>query len=128
MPNTILIIAAFCVMQVIAQLFFKYGSTAPERWLAGFIVANLFGASSTWLLMMVYKQMANANIALGIAAGLSFLAAQVALAVIFHTNLTWVQVVGILAICIGMTCVSLGGRPATAQQTKGATHEVVSTR
>lgn len=57
-------IVVFLTMQVIAQLFFKWGSAVDERWWRGFLGGNLFGFSSIWLLMQVYRSM-NPNIALG---------------------------------------------------------------
>ena len=58
----------FWLMQVTAQIFFKWGSSSANRWIWGFLIGNLFGFSSIWLLMLVYKAM-NPNVALGIATG-----------------------------------------------------------
>jgi len=84
--SIILAIGVFCAMQVIAQLFFKWGSTSDSRWLWGFLAGNAFGFSSIWLLMLIYRSM-NVNIALGICSGASFLLAQLALAIISLINL-----------------------------------------
>ena len=104
---TILYIAVFWGMQVIAQLFFKWGSGSESRWLWGFLGGNLFGFSSIWLLMIVYKAM-NPNIALGVCTGGSFLLAQLALSFAFKSNISLLQWSGIVAIVAGMVVLAAG--------------------
>jgi multidrug transporter EmrE-like cation transporter len=96
-------------MQVGAALLFKYGGTAPARWMPCFITGNVIGVTSTWFWMLLLKQM-NANVALGLATGGVFLASQVALALVFRSHLTPVQFVGIAAILGGMLCLCFGGK------------------
>ena len=76
-------LAIFWAMQAGAQIFFKWGSMCESRWLWGFLGGNLFGFSSIWLLMLVYKTI-DANIALGISTGGAFLLSQSALALAFR--------------------------------------------
>ena len=97
----------FWAMQVVAQVLFKWGSTSESRWLWGFFLGNLFGFSSIWLLMLVYKTI-NPNIALGIAAGGAFLLAQIALALAFKSKVTLMQWAGIVAIVAGMMALTVG--------------------
>ncbi len=94
-------------MQVIAQVLFKWGSSADSRWFVGFLVGNLFGFSSIWLLMLIYKEM-NPNIALGIAAGGAFLLSQIVLWLIFKSNVALTQWIGIIAIALGMVALAVG--------------------
>jgi len=94
-------LAVFWAMQVIAQLFFKWGSAPQSRWLWGFFAGNLFGFSSIWLLMLMYKAI-NPNIALGIGTAGAFLLSQLMLALVFKSKLTTAQWVGIIAITVGM--------------------------
>jgi multidrug transporter EmrE-like cation transporter len=105
--STIAAIGVFCAMQVIAQLLFKWGSASNGRWLWGFLGGNLFGFSSIWLLMLVYKSM-NPNIALAICGGGSFLLAQLALAVIFKSDISLTQWGGVMAIFVGMLLLAAG--------------------
>jgi hypothetical protein len=49
--------------QIIARLFFKYGSAVSSRWLSCFALGNLFGASRIWFLMKLYARM-NPNLAM----------------------------------------------------------------
>jgi small multidrug resistance pump len=105
--SNILIIGMFCAMQVVAQLFFKWGSTSDARWLRGFLGGNVLGFSSIWLLMLVYKSI-NPNIALGICGGGSFLLAQLALALVFKSEVSFVQWGGVLAIVAGIILLAAG--------------------
>ena len=104
----------FWSMQVAAQVLFKWGSTSDSRWLWGFLGGNLFGFSSIWLLMLVYKAI-NPNIALGIATGGAFLLSQIALVLAFRSTVMPVQWVGILTITIGMVLLAGGGSGDTGQ-------------
>ncbi len=94
-------------MQVAAALIFKFGSSAPGRWIPGFITGNVIGASSIWFLMLLYKRM-NANVVLGFASGVSFMLTQIALAVVFRTNISSVQAAGVVSIITGIFFLSLG--------------------
>ena len=103
-------ILIFWAMQTAAQIFFKAGTFKehPERWLPCFIAGNVFGASSIWILMILYKAM-NVNIALAVGAGGAFLVVQIILAWVFRSQLTMVQWAGIVVIAAGMVMASLGG-------------------
>ena len=103
------LLVLFVIMQVAAQLCFKYGSLKPQHHLLGFIVGNVFGASSIWLLILLYQRL-NANLALALAIGLAFVCTQLALAWVFHSQLVVGQWLGILLITAGILCVCLMGR------------------
>ena len=98
---------AFWLMQAAAQLLFKLGSTAPERWLFGFIAGNVFGASSIWFLMLLYRHM-SPNVALGLGTGGGFLCAQLALAFIFRSSLSPLQYGAMVLVSAGMAMFALG--------------------
>ncbi|MBM4034972.1 MAG: hypothetical protein FJ291_24780 [Planctomycetes bacterium] len=99
----------FWAMQAVAQLFFAYGSRTPGKGALGFILGNVFGASSIVFLMMLYKAM-NPNLALGLGTGGAFLCAQGSIAILFRVPLTPLQYVAMLAIAAGMAAFSIGGR------------------
>ncbi len=105
--GTVVSISVFLAMQVIAQLFFKWGSALDSRWWQGFLGGNLFGFSSIWLLMQVYRSM-NPNIALGICGGGAFLLAQLALAIVFRSGVSMTQWGGVAAIFAGMILLAVG--------------------
>jgi len=100
-------IGVFIGMQVVAQLLFKWGSLPDGRWWWGFFGGNLFGFTSIWLLMMVYKAM-NPNIAMGICVGGSFLLTQLALALVFRSDISATQWAGIATIFGGMLMLAMG--------------------
>ena len=106
-PKIIALVALFWAMQVVAQLFFKWGSDTPGRAVFGFITGQAFGVTSIILLMLLYRTM-NANLALGICFGGAFLAAQIALTVVYRTGIATTQYVGIVAIAAGMLLLSAG--------------------
>ena len=103
-----LVLAVFWAMQVVAQVFFKLGSTAPSRWLVCFVLGNVFGASSIWFQMMLYKRL-NPNLALALAGGGAFVCAQLGLALIYHSRPTLVQWLGLSVVAVGMVLATVGG-------------------
>lgn len=102
-------LVTFWAMQAVAMLLFKFGTTSEARWLPGFIGGNLFGASSIWFMMLLQKTM-NPNVAMGLSLGGGFLAGQIAVAVVFRSQLSFVQYGGLLAITFGMAALTMGGR------------------
>ena len=117
-------LVVFWLTQVAAQIIFKWGSVSDVRWLWGFLGGNLFGFSSIWLLMLIYKAM-NPNIALGVASGGAFLLSQVALVFAFKSKVTPIQWAGIAAIVAGMIALAAAGvarePEPKAQQTAAST-------
>ena len=95
-------ILLFWVLYVIAQLCFKFGSTDVSRWWPSFAVGSVFGITATLVLMKTYIGM-NANIVLALCVGGGFLLAQMIMFLAFRSQLSLVQVVGVLAIALGMT-------------------------
>jgi len=98
----------FWAMQVFITLAFKWGSTSKKRWLPGFIVGNVVGISSTWILMLLFERM-NANIGYGLGFGGAFLLAQLAIAFVFRSRLSATQYAGLIAITVGMYFLATGG-------------------
>jgi multidrug transporter EmrE-like cation transporter len=101
----------FLAMQIAANLIFKYGSMAPSRFVACFVVGNVIGASSIFFLMRLYERM-NANVAMAIGGGATFLIVQFALATVFSSRLSTGQWFGIAAVGIGMAATALSAAPA----------------
>jgi len=101
----------FLAMQVAANLIFKYGSMAPSRFTACFVAGNLIGASSVYFLMRIYGRM-NANVAMAIGGGATFLIVQFALATVFNSRLSTGQWCGVAAVGLGMAATALWSAPA----------------
>jgi len=105
---TVAYLLAFWVMQVMAQVFFKLGAEYPDKKLLYLVLGNVFGAPSTYFLVLLYKVMESPNLALGIAGGGGFIACQLGLAVLFHSRVTPLQGVGVVALALGMLLMALG--------------------
>lgn len=105
--RTYVYLLVFWAMQVVAQILFKWGSVSETRWLTGFIAGNVFGFSSIWLLMLVYKVM-NPNVALALGTAGAFLFGQIGLSLVFKTQVSLWQVAGMLAIIAGIVMLSIG--------------------
>jgi multidrug transporter EmrE-like cation transporter len=101
----------FWALQIVANIFFKWGSDGTLKWISGFALGHTFGITSMAVLMVIYKTM-NPNIAFGVGMGGAFLLSQVALAFVFKTDLSVVQYIGIGTVVVGMTLLAVG-QPAT---------------
>lgn len=111
----IVLLAVFWIMQVLANVAFKYGSIGGEsrsrRWMVGFIGGNIVGASSIYFLMLIFACMpANPNLAIVLAGVGGALGSQVTLAWLFRSRLSWVQWAGIVLATAGTAMATLGGR------------------
>ncbi|MCE9613613.1 MAG: hypothetical protein K8T26_05010 [Lentisphaerae bacterium] len=107
-------LAFFWMLQVLSYVTFKWGSLRgtvhARRWYTGFLGGNLFGGSSIYFLMLVFAQMPdNPNVALVLACVGSTLGSQLALAVLFHSRLSWIQWFGILLATAGTALATWGG-------------------
>jgi len=102
------LLIVFWVMQIVAQVLFKWGSLSDSRWVWGFWGGNALGLSSIWLLMLVYRVI-NPNVALGVAAGGAFLLSRIAIAVAFRSKVAPVQWLGIATMVAGMLLLATGG-------------------
>ena len=100
-------LGSFWVMQVLAAVLFKFGTTAPNRYWLGFVAGNLFGASSIFVLMKLYA-MWQVNVAGALSGGGAFLLAQLAMIPLFGERLEWRQYVGVVVVSGGMALVSYG--------------------
>lgn len=100
-------LVSFWLMQAAAQILFKYGSTVPSKHTFGFIAGNVFGASSIWFLMNLYKSM-NPNVALGLGTGGGFLCAQLAILLIFKSSVSPTQYGAMALVSVGMAMFATG--------------------
>ena len=110
----ILQLVIFWVMQVAANVAFKWGSAGPTgrspRWLAGFIAGNVVGASSIYFLMHVYALIpGNSNLAAVLAGSGGFIGSQLVLSRLFRSRLSAIQWTGIAMVAAGTIMATLGG-------------------
>jgi len=108
MTRVVALLLLFWAMQVAAQLLFKWGSVTDARWWVGFVGGNLFGFSSIWLLMLVYKAI-NPHLALALATGGAFLFSQVGLGMAFGQPLTMRLLGGCVLIVAGIAIIAGDG-------------------
>ena len=94
-------ILLFWVLNVITHVCLKFGSTGATRWWPFFVIGNAFGLTATLVLMKTYTGI-NANLALALCVGGGFLLSQTTIFVAFRSVLSASQIVGILAITLGM--------------------------
>jgi multidrug transporter EmrE-like cation transporter len=94
-------ILLFWSLNIITHVCLKFGSTGTTRWWPFFVIGNAFGITATLVLMKTYTGM-NANVALGLCVGGGFLLAQTTILVVFRSVLSPGQIVGIMAIALGM--------------------------
>ena len=68
--------AMFLLFQVIANLFFKWGSMSPQHYWWGFVFGNAVGITSIIFMLGMYRAMP-AAVTIAVAAGGTFLLNQV---------------------------------------------------
>lgn len=97
------LLLGFFACQVLANLFFRYGSGTPGRWWTGFILGNLIGVSSILFFMGIQRLMPDRMaLVLAICGGGSFVAVQIALSLVFRQPIAMGQYAGIAVIVLGM--------------------------
>ena len=97
----------FFILQVAANLFFKWGSTLESRYWWGFAIGNILGASSIMFLINIYKSIESPNVAMAISSGATFILVQVFMSLVFKSPLNFWQYAGIALIVSGVVLMSL---------------------
>jgi len=99
--NGAALLSLFCLMQGAITLLMKYGGSVPGRWWACFAAANVLTMASIGVMMAIYRQM-NANSAMGIAVGFSFVVGQAALSLVFKQPVSACQLAGLVCVFAGV--------------------------
>lgn len=107
MTKIIFFLGLFWLIQATVTIGFKLSSLHENRFWLFFCAAHAIGVPSLWFLVQLYKQMSE-PLAFGLAMGGAFLAAQLALFVVFRPTTSVTQWVGVVAICIGMLLLAVG--------------------
>lgn len=89
-------IITFLLFQVIAAIIFKWGTLAPERYWWGFVLGNIFGITSTLMMINTYKTLSPAA-ALAVCYGGAFIINQIGLLLVYKQA---VSLVGWCAISL----------------------------
>ena len=108
---TLAFILIFWVMQIAANVAFKYGGKGSRAlWIICFILGNTVGIVSIYFVMRIYEAFKdNPNLAAVLAGSVSFIGAQLVLAALFHSRLTWRQWAGITLVAVGAAATTFGG-------------------
>lgn len=102
--------AVFLLMQVVANLLFKWGGSAPSHYWWGFVLGNLVGASSILFMIAMYRDMP-APIVIAVGTGGTFLLNQIVMFLIYREHVTPLAWIGISLIFIGILMTALLNKP-----------------
>src|SRR5574344_648486 len=94
-------IVVFLILQVVASIFFKWGSLSPDKYWWGFAFGNLSGVISIIMLINVYKLLSPAA-TLAICTGGAFLLNQIGLLLIYKQPISLSGWAGIALIFGGI--------------------------
>ncbi len=97
-----LFIALYCIIGTIGAIFFQRGGVYPEYFWLFFVVGNIFGWTSTWMLMLVYARTSSVSIANMICVAMSTIVGQTAMWLLFRSPFNWQMLVGIAVMISGM--------------------------
>ena len=113
-------IVMFLLFQVVANLLFKWGGTAPQRYWWGFIWGNTAGATSILFLIGMFRVLPAATV-VAIGSGGSFLLIQIAMYLVYREPVRPAAMLGLALIFAGIMMVALLNHPpAHAEASDGA--------
>ncbi|WP_286856408.1 hypothetical protein [Sphingobacterium sp. UBA7625] len=101
--------AAFWACQIVSSILFKLGGIHPKYKWAALIVGNIILLSASWFLIQLFKNVSQ-PIVIALCSGGTFLTVQLAMAFYFKSPLSWLQVVGMFVIIVGMVMITFGGK------------------
>ena len=104
-------IVMFLLFQVVANVFFKWGSTAPQNYWKGFAFGNAVGITSIIFLLGIYRSMPAAA-AIAIGTGGTFLLNQLTMHFLYREPLSPAATVGLVLIFVGIIMTALLNAPS----------------
>ena len=112
-------IGMFLLFQVIANLFFKWGSLAPQYYWWGFALGNVVGITSILFMLGMYRSMPVAAV-IAVGTGGTFLLNQVVMYLVYREPLSPAAAVGLVLIFAGILMTALLNHPAPKPNTAAA--------
>ena len=109
-------IVMFLLFQVVANVFFKWGSTAPQHYWWGFALGNAVGITSIIFLLGSYRAMPAAA-AIAIGTGGTFLLNQLTMHFLYREPLSPAATVGLVLIFVGIIMTALLNDPPAGKPT-----------
>jgi drug/metabolite transporter (DMT)-like permease len=110
--------AVYYALNTLAFTISVLGGTSESLWLPLFILTNVVGMTGTWILMQLYKRM-DANIATAVTLGGGFLITQIVISLLFKTELSVIQYIGVFVIACGLFFMVKGERKRDSSDTEG---------
>jgi len=107
--------AMFLLFQIIANLFFKWGSMSPQHYWWGFVLGNAVGMTSIIFMLGMYRAMPAAT-TLAIGAGGTFLLNQLVMYLVFREPISPAAAVGLCLIFVGILMTALLNTPRSADR------------
>ena len=112
-------IGMFLLFQVIANLFFKWGSMAPQHYWWGFALGNVVGITSILFMLGMYRAMPAAPV-IAVGTGGTFLLNQVVMYLVYREPLSPAAAAGLVLIFAGILMTALLNHPAPKQTAAAA--------
>lgn len=100
---------AFWICQCVSSIIFKYGGIHPKYHWAALIIGNIILLSASWFLIQLFKNVSQ-PIVIALCSGGTFITVQLAMALYFRTTISWLQVLGIFVIVVGMVLITFGDK------------------
>jgi len=100
---------AFWACQIISSILFKLGGIHPKYHWHALIVGNIILLSASWFLIQLFKSVSQ-PIVIALCSGGTFITVQLAMALYFKTSISWIQMIGIAVIIIGMVMITFGDK------------------
>jgi hypothetical protein len=101
------VLAVFWLMQVAVMVLLHYGNTATHRWWPCYIIATALGVLCTLAIMWLFLLM-DANLGLGLAAGVAYVLSQAALILVTKARPSPAQLFGAALTALGLFLLALG--------------------
>ena len=107
-------IGMFLLFQVVANLFFKWGSLAPSHYWWGFALGNAVGMTSIIFMLGMYRAMPAAAV-IAVGTGGTFLLNQIVMRLVYREPLSPAATAGLALILAGILMTSLLNTPRQPQ-------------
>lgn len=106
--------AAFWACQLLSSIIFKYGGIQPKYHWHALIVGNVILLSASWFLIQLFKHFPQ-PIVIALCSGGTFVSVQLGMALYFKQSLTWLQILGMFVIVVGIVMTTYGD-PSVAKR------------
>jgi len=102
----------FWLCQIGSSILFKLGGQHPKYHWHTLIIGNIILLIASWFLVQLFKNVSQ-PIVIALCSGGTFISVQLAMALFFKVPLSWVQILGVFVIVVGMVLVTFGDKNAT---------------